>query len=127
MDTLVSKLIISYWTIQNIYFQNSLDKNNQCWEYAKFILTYRVHFMAIAYDFPYDLSVTEISASAYGDDIKAAHKIDHINHNLTVIKCEIIYNILITKLGLVERGTNESGEDVINSLSVTNKTSFNND
>ena len=33
----------------------------------------------------------------------------------------------ITKLGLVERGTNESGEDVINSLSVTNITSFKSD
>ena len=48
--------------------------------------------MAIDYDFTYDLSVTEISASAYGDDIKAAHKIDHINHNLTVIKL-IMYTI----------------------------------
>ena len=48
--------------------------------------------MAIAYNFTYDLSVTEISASAYGDDIKAAHKIDHINHHLTVIKL-IMYTI----------------------------------
>ena len=45
--------------------------------------------MVIAYDFSYDLSVTEISASAYGDDIKTAHKIDHINHNLTVIKLKL--------------------------------------
>ena len=42
--------------------------------------------MAIAYDFSYDLSVSEIGASTYGDDIKAAHDMDHINHNLTVIK-----------------------------------------
>jgi hypothetical protein len=41
--------------------------------------------MAIAYDFPFNLLVSEINASAYGDDIKAAHEIDHINHNLTVI------------------------------------------
>ena len=41
--------------------------------------------MAIAYDFPYDLFEFEIGASAYGEDIKAAHKIDHINLHLTVI------------------------------------------
>ena len=30
-------------------------------------------------------------------------------------KIDYLNNIFITKLGLVERGTNESGEDVINS------------
>ena len=37
--------------------------------YAKFTSTYRLHFMAIAYDFSYDLLVSEIGASAYAEDI----------------------------------------------------------
>ena len=71
--------------------------------------------MAIAYDFPYNLLESEIAASTNAEDIQAAHKIALLRHHLTVINYKFIYNIFITKLGLVERGTNESGEDVINS------------
>ena len=41
--------------------------------------------MAIAYDFPFNLLESEMNASTNADYIKAANKIDHINHNLTVI------------------------------------------
>ena len=41
--------------------------------------------MAIAYDFPFNPLESEINASTNADDIKAAHKIDNINHNLRVI------------------------------------------
>ena len=71
---------------------NALTYSFHISTYAKFTSTNRVRFMAIAYDFPFNLSVTEISASAYGDDIKASHKIDHINQQITVIKL-IMYTI----------------------------------
>ena len=45
--------------------------------------------MAIAYDFPYNLLESEINASTNADDIKAAHKIDNINHHLTVINVNL--------------------------------------
>ena len=41
--------------------------------------------MAIAYDFSYDLLESEIGASAYAEDIYAAHEMDHINQQITVI------------------------------------------
>ena len=41
--------------------------------------------MAIAYDFPFNPWESEINASTNADDIKKAHKIDNINHHLTVI------------------------------------------
>ena len=48
--------------------------------------------MAIAYDFPYNLLESEIGASTNAEDIQAAHKIDNINHHLTVIN-ENLYTI----------------------------------
>ena len=45
--------------------------------------------MLIAYDFSYNPSESEIGASAYGDYIRAAHKIYHINHHLTVINVNL--------------------------------------
>ena len=45
--------------------------------------------MAIAYDFPFNPSESEINTSAYGDDIKAAHEMDHINQQITVIKLKL--------------------------------------
>jgi hypothetical protein len=52
--------------------------------------------MAIAYDFLYNLLESEINNSTNADDIKAAHKIDNINHHLTVIKLNLytIYSYL---------------------------------
>ena len=46
--------------------------------------------MAIAYDFLYNLLESEINNSTNADDIKAAHKIDNINHHLTVINVNLI-------------------------------------
>ena len=72
----------TYWTnkphieqiphILNKYptdWTNALAYSFHISTYAKFTSTYRVHFMAIAYDFPYNLSVSEIGASTYADDI----------------------------------------------------------
>ena len=44
---------------------------------------------AIAYDFHYNLLESEISASTNADDIKAAHKMALLKHNLTVIKLNL--------------------------------------
>ena len=48
---------------------NALTYSFHISTYAKFTSTYRVHFMAIAYDFPFNLLESEIGASAYADDI----------------------------------------------------------
>ena len=45
--------------------------------------------MAIAYDFPYNPSESEIGASAYAEDIYAAHEMDHINQQISVIKLNL--------------------------------------
>ena len=45
--------------------------------------------MAIAYDFPFNLLESEINASTNADDIKAANKIDNLNHHLTVINLNL--------------------------------------
>ena len=45
--------------------------------------------MAIAYDFPFNLSVSEIGASTYAEDIQAAHKIELLRHHLTVINVNL--------------------------------------
>ena len=45
--------------------------------------------MAIAYDYSYDPSESEIGASAYGDDIKAAHEMALLRHHLTVINVNL--------------------------------------
>ena len=54
--------------------------------------------MAIAYDFPFNPWESEINASAYGDDIKAAHKKD-IMINVTKpnfeMNCIYIYYIIV--------------------------------
>ena len=43
----------------------------------------------IAYDFPFNLSESEIGASAYAEDKYAAHEMDHINQQITVIKLKL--------------------------------------
>ena len=45
--------------------------------------------MAIAYDFPYNPSGSEIGASVYGDDIKAAHEMVQLRHHLKVINLNL--------------------------------------
>ena len=45
--------------------------------------------MAIAYDFPYNPSESEIGASTNAEDIQAAHEMALLRHHLTVINVNL--------------------------------------